>query len=69
MGLLAYASVSAPKMSPVASLMPPFSLPLPAPPGVVWKMAWPNSWATTSIAVGCRWLSLEWPKLVNEPFQ
>src|SRR5688572_23801934 len=68
-GLLANASVRAPKMSPVASLMPPFSLPLPAPPGVVWKMAWPYSCATTSIGVTWRWLSEDRPKLVKLPFQ
>ena len=33
-------------------------------PGVVWKMPWPFSWATMSIAVSWRALSEEWPKLV-----
>ena len=56
-------------MSPVDSLSPPFSLPEPAPPGVVWKIAWPNSWPTTSIGVAWRRLSCECPKCVEEPSQ
>ncbi len=50
-GFAAYASVIAPKMSPVDSFMPPVSLSPDEPPGVVWKMPWPFSWATMSIAV------------------
>src|SRR3954470_4281951 len=56
-------------MSPVDSLMPPFSLPLPAPPGVVWNTAWPSSWPTTSIGVAWRVFAWLWPKLTYEPFQ
>ena len=49
--------------------MPPVSLSPVEPPGVVWKMPWPFSWATMSIAVSCRALSLECPKFVIEPSQ
>jgi hypothetical protein len=56
-------------MSPVDSFMPPVSLPEPEPPGVFWKMPWPNSWPTTSIEVAWRLLSCECPKWVEEPFQ
>ena len=67
LGLAAYASVRAPKMSPVASFMPPVSLLPLEPPGVVWKMPCPCSWATMSIAVSWRALSELWPKFTIEP--